>query len=143
MGCEASAETIAKREEMRDKIKAFMNKGKMTFSYFDVYGRGEPGRMMLAHAKVDYIDDRIANEDWPDLKKTKFAGMGLPVLTLPDGRVLDQSIPIYRLMAKQLGYYPTDVDVQAEHDWVVDNYVDAFGQIAPALFFEKDPAVKQ
>ena len=47
------------------------------------------------------------------------------------------------MLARQYGYYPTDVEVQLEHDWVVDSYVDVFAKIAPAIFFEKDPVEKQ
>ena len=59
MGCEESADVKTK-------------KSKFTFSYFDIYGRGEPGRMMLHHAKVQYVDDRIPMDMWPQLKNEKF-----------------------------------------------------------------------
>ena len=115
---------------------------KPTLSYFNVKGRGEPARMMLAHAKVDYIDDRIEQSAWPALKMSKFGGAGLPVLTLANGKQLCQSQAVFRLLARQYNYYPTNVDVQLAHDWVADNYVDLFGPMMSALVFEKDPAAK-
>lgn len=129
MGCESSAETMQGK--------------KIVFSYFDLYGRGEPGRMMLSHAKVDFVDDRIANEAWPSLKGSKFGGNGLPIITLTNGKMISQSQAVYRLLGRQYGYYPTNVEIQLEHDWIADNYVDLFAKIAPAIFFEKDPVAKQ
>jgi len=41
-----------------------------TLIYFDAYGRAESIRILLSHAKVDYIDQRIGFSDWPALKKT-------------------------------------------------------------------------
>jgi hypothetical protein len=46
--------------------------GKLT--YFGVYGRAEPIRILLAHAKVDYEDKRITFEEWGALKATMPAG---------------------------------------------------------------------
>lgn len=129
MGCESSAETMSKK--------------KIVLSYFDLYGRAEPIRMLLSHAKVDFVDDRVANEAWPALKAGKFAAAGsMPVLTLNNGKMLNQTFPILRLLARQYGYYPTNVEVQLEHDWVCDEYADCFPKIADAIFFEKDPTKK-
>ena len=129
MGCESSADTMQKK--------------KIVLSYFDVYGRAEPVRMMLSHAKVDFVDDRIAFEAWPALKMSKFGGGGLPMITLNNGKMIGQTMPILRLLARQYGYYPTNVEVQLEHDWVVDNYSDVFAKVNPAIFMEKDAVKKQ
>lgn len=49
---------------------------------------------------------------------------------------------MFRLLARQYNYYPTNVEVQLAHDWVVDNYVDLFDPLLSAIALEKDPAVK-
>jgi hypothetical protein len=40
-------------------------------SYFDIQALGEPIRLLLAFGKVEFIDNRIKFEDWPELKKCK------------------------------------------------------------------------
>jgi len=39
-----------------------------TFHYFGLMVRGEPIRMLLAHANVPFEDHRITMEDWPNHK---------------------------------------------------------------------------
>ena len=41
----------------------------MKVIYFDVYGRAEPLRMLLNHAKVEFEDVRINRPDWPQFKE--------------------------------------------------------------------------
>ena len=45
---------------------------KVKLTYFNVRGRAEPSRLILAQAGVDYQDVRIAREDWPKIKSSKF-----------------------------------------------------------------------
>ena len=52
-----AAAAVAPKPQKTAEVKPVP--GKIVFSYFDVYGRGEPGRMMLAHAGADYVDERI------------------------------------------------------------------------------------
>ena len=47
-------------------------------SYFDIYARAEPMRMLLSHAKVEFEDHRISQEEWPS-QKEKFAFKVVPV----------------------------------------------------------------
>ena len=61
---------------------------KFTLSYFDGYGRAEPVRILLAHASVEYEDERIDLRDWAKLKNSKFYGNSLPVVKLYNRDVL-------------------------------------------------------
>lgn len=64
-----------------------------SLSYFPVYGRAEISRMCLWKAGVEYEDCRIEFADWPALKPTTEFG-SMPFLTLEDGTVISQSIPM-------------------------------------------------
>ena len=44
---------------------------KIKFTYFSGMGRGELSRLILAHAGVDYEDDRTTFDQWPELKPSK------------------------------------------------------------------------
>jgi len=46
--------------------------------YFDLYGRGEPIRMLLNHARVDFEDKRLSNAEFAELRENG---------TLPSGQV--------------------------------------------------------
>ena len=45
---------------------------KLKLTYFNGKGRAEAARLILAQAGVDYEDDRIEFEDWPELKSSIF-----------------------------------------------------------------------
>ena len=82
----------------------------MKLYYFDVYGRAEPFRFLLWHAKAEYEDVRIAREDWPKFKEEHAADLEfgqVPVLEV-DGVFHSQSNAILRYLGNRFGYYPTD-----------------------------------
>lgn len=39
--------------------------------YFNARGRAEHIRYIFAYAGISYIDERISNDRWPELKKCK------------------------------------------------------------------------
>lgn len=41
--------------------------------YFNARGRAEHIRYVLAYAGVDYVDERLPKERWPELKKCKLS----------------------------------------------------------------------
>lgn len=40
--------------------------------YFNARGRAEHIRYIFAYAGIDYVDERILKECWPELKKCKY-----------------------------------------------------------------------
>ena len=54
--------------------------------YFDIYGRAEPIRMLLAHKKVEFEDHRFAREDWPKLKEELNLEFGQVPMIEVDGK---------------------------------------------------------
>ena len=45
--------------------------GKLTLYYFNLRGRAELSRLILAQGGADYEDTRIEFKDWPSLKPSK------------------------------------------------------------------------
>ena len=123
MGCDNSAEA------------GMPGMGKIKYHYFNIYGRGEPGRLLCWKAKVPFEDNRVPVPAWPNLKASfPYNGGGMPVAVLPNGKDLHQSKAIWRFLARRTGYYPTDPDVAFVHDWIIDTYYDVFDAITGPQF---------
>ena len=45
---------------------------KVKLTYFNLKGRAEPARLILAYAGVDFDDCRVTSEEWQKLKPSKF-----------------------------------------------------------------------
>ena len=45
---------------------------KVKLTYFNLRGRAEPARLILAYAGVDFDDCRVTSEEWQKLKPSKF-----------------------------------------------------------------------
>ncbi|CAG7673133.1 unnamed protein product, partial [Allacma fusca] len=61
-------------------------------SYFNVKALGEPIRLLLAHANIEFIDNRVENTGWETLKEVTAWGK-LPILVEGDFK-LSQSTAI-------------------------------------------------
>ena len=96
--------------------------------YFDLGGRAEGIRAMLAHANFDYEDARISMEEFARLKRDKTA---LPLGSLPiwqeDGFTQAQSSSILRQLGMRLGYYHEDPMVCWKIDSIIDYMEDKQG----------------
>ena len=104
----------------------------MTFKvhYFPSYGRAEPIRMLLAHAKVDFENAHYTHETLRAAKETGILEFGqMPVLEV-DGKFYSQSQAILRLLGKQHGYYPAN----AYEAWRVDSTCDSIVDIMNANY---------
>lgn len=108
--------------------------------YFNARGRAEHIRFIFAYAGVEYEDERISREKWPELKKKMPFGL-LPVLEI-DGKQVAQSNAIARHLAKQYG-------LAGKNEWEslqCDVLVDALGDLKQVLWqlrTEQDPIKKE
>jgi glutathione S-transferase len=104
----------------------------MKLYYFDVYGRAEPIRVLLWHAKQEFEDVRMTQEQFATLcteNKVQLEFGQVPVLEL-DGKFYCQSHAILRMLGMKFGYYPAD----AEAAWKVDSTLDAISDVVTAMF---------
>ncbi|KAK9694012.1 Glutathione S-transferase, N-terminal domain [Popillia japonica] len=108
--------------------------------YFNARGRAEHIRFIFAYAGIEYEDERISREKWPELKKKMPFGL-LPVLEI-DGKPVAQSNAIARHLAKQYG-------LAGKTEWEslqCDVLVDALGDLKQVLWqlrTEQDPIKKE
>ena len=109
-------------------------------TYFNLRGRGEPCRVLLAYAGIKWEDERIPpawdqTTTWPTLKpKTPFGQ--LPLLTW-EGETISQSMACSRFLAKQAGLAGRTYLEQAQADEIVDVVQDLNNKTA-SLYFAKD-----
>jgi len=119
---------------------------KPTLTYFDLRGRAELPRLLLAAAGVDYVDDRIAFElkpggppfqgDWPE-RKPKQPWLQVPVFTV-NGVPIAQSASITRYIARAHGLEgdsPLDIAL-------VDGFFEAIVELRTAYFNNKSDQAK-
>jgi len=95
---------------------------KIKLTYFNVRGRAEPARLILAQAGVDYQDIRIEREDWPKVKPTTPCGQ-IPVLNY-NGVEISQSMAITRFLANEFGLAGKTNLEKARADMIVDCVMD-------------------
>jgi glutathione S-transferase len=86
-----------------------MSSYKLTYFDFDG-GRGEPIRIALHAAGIDFEDERLSFPQFGEMRKgTRFNA--LPVFEI-DGAAITQSNAVLRYVGKMAGLYPAD-DLQA------------------------------
>ena len=115
----------------------------MKLYYFDVYGRGEAIRLLLNHSGTEYEDVRMKGEEWAamkaDITKTEYGHL---LVFEKDGKFLTQSNAILRLLGREYGYYPSEVETVNR----IDNHIDLMGDFyTPILkvWFRKDKEEKK
>ena len=111
--------------------------GKLVY-FDDKGGRGESIRSLLAHARFDYTDERIAGPEFQQRKKNgDFALGSIPVWEEDDFQVC-QSNAILRMLGIRLGYYATDSMIAYQIDSLLDFVEDMVpkfsGYLKPAVF---------
>lgn len=108
---------------------------KLTYFDFDG-GRGEPVRIALHAAGIQFKDERLSFPEFGEMRKgLRFNS--LPVLEI-DGDVVSQSNAIARYVGKMAGLYPVD-DIEALYcDEVLDAQEDLLHYVVPTFGLEGD-----
>lgn len=105
--------------------------------YFGIQARAESTRMVLAHAKADYVDERISKEEFAVRKEAGEFPNGQVPVWIQNGKQYNESLAILRLVGRQFGYYPAEhIDAWA-CDSIVDYSNDYIVKLVKPVFFEK------
>lgn len=108
-------------------------------TYFNLRGRAEIPRLILAQAGVDYEDERIERDSWMALKPNTPCGQ-LPVLEY-NGVKIAQSMTIARFLAKEFNLAGQNRIEEAKANMIVDCVTDIFNGVVQ-IFKEKDESRK-
>ncbi|XP_033644491.1 S-crystallin SL11-like [Asterias rubens] len=107
--------------------------------YFDVRGRGEVTRMLLALAGKKFEDVRISLEQYTDEYKKKLPCGQLPVFDV-DGKQLVDSAAINSYLAREFGYYGSSSWEAALIDQVVGVVSDIWTPLIETVFMPDEAA---
>lgn len=80
-----------------------MAKNKIVLTYFDLTGRAEITRLILTWADVEFVDNRISRDKWPELKGNSPFGQ-LPYAEI-NGKAYGQSLAIANFCAREYNLY--------------------------------------
>ena len=118
---------------------------KVKLTYFNLRGRGEPARLLLAYGGIKFEDCRLTPAfqdpaEWQKLKPSTPYG-SLPLLDW-DGTCIAQSMAVARFIARKVGLAGRN-DLEAAQ---IDEIIDAINDLLNAsakVFFSKDEAEKK
>lgn len=108
--------------------------------YFDMAGRGEPVRILLHSAGIEFTDTRIKFADWDPIQPKTPLG-ALPILKI-DGIAHVQSVALMRYAATLAGFHPTQDPLEA---LAVDEVLDSCNELLQKIpsFCEDEEALKK
>ena len=108
----------------------------MKLTYFELYGRAEPIRMLLHHSKTEYENKIITAEEFGAMKASGELPCGQVPIFECDGKVMNQSVPILRYLGTKKNYYnPADADAAYDADWVMATVDDTMNKDFFMIFF--------
>jgi glutathione S-transferase len=115
---------------------------KITLTYFDIAAsRGEECRLALHAAGVAFHDNRIAREQWLELKpKTPFGS--LPTLEIEGRGTLAQSNAILTFIGRSHDLHPRDNWEAARHEALMCAVEDLRAQVVPTMRMTDEDAKK-
>ncbi|KAF6208056.1 hypothetical protein GE061_016506 [Apolygus lucorum] len=110
-------------------------------TYFDIYGLGEPIRMLLSYMGVDFEDNRVPMGEWSKMKNTVPFGK-LPTLEI-DGKTYYQSHAILRMLAKEVKLAGDNTSEAYEIDFVAGTIQDLQAAVAPMWGMQDEKAKEE
>lgn len=110
----------------------------LKLTYLDIADRGEPIRLALAVAGIEFEDERISGAEFGAIKPKLPLGC-VPVLSVDDV-VYAQSSAILRYVGKRGGLYPRDDDLPAMR---VDEVVDMIEEVSEKLYIGSSAAARK
>lgn len=114
-----------------------MTTANIKLSYFDFPGgRGEPARLAMNLAGIAFEDQRIPITQWPTVK-ADYLYQQVPVMEV-DGKLLNQSNAINRLVGKMADLYPQDNWQAAVCDDVMDTADDLMQLLVNTFFMPEE-----
>merc|ERR1712062_482645 len=130
---------------LNKETKSSLEMPNVKLTYFNLRGRGEPCRIMLAYGGIKYEDERIPPPwdpatSWPTLKPNTPFGV-LPILTW-DGEEICQSMACARFVAREVGLYGKSSLEQAQVDEIVDVIQDLTNTFIKFYFAKDEAALK-
>merc|ERR1712241_1656204 len=130
---------------LNKETKSSLDMPNVKLTYFNLRGRGEPCRIMLAYGGIKYEDERIPPPwdpatSWPTLKPNTPFGV-LPILTW-DGEEICQSMACARFVAREVGLYGKSSLEQAQVDEIVDVIQDLTNTFIKFYFAKDEAALK-
>jgi glutathione S-transferase len=118
-----------------------MNNTALKLYYFNLQARAELIRLIFAAAGRSWNDVRFEYSEWPVYKAKLVLGQ-CPVLELPDGTQIPQSMSIARYVARESGLAGKDNLESAKIDAVVDTQRDMNELFHTRVLFEKNAEKK-
>jgi len=106
-------------------------------TYFNIEGYGEPIRLSLKLAGVDFEDKKVLQDEWATLKPQMPNG-ALPILEVGDV-VMTQTHAIVRYIGRKYGLLPTDPEKQYDCDQIIENCMDVYKSLSKILYVKMFP----
>ena len=108
--------------------------------YFNLMGRAQPIRFLLAHKGIQFEDVRLSFEEWNAAKAAgtyTAVGGSLPSFITDDGVKYNQGRAILEMLAMQNGVYPTTPKELYEYNWYFETLKDhEKPELFPVVFKE-------
>ena len=109
-------------------MKRATNKNWPSIIFFEMNGRASAIHFLLEHAGQNYNEDYITFDTWP-VRKKDYGGNGPPLVVLPDGMVLGESLVQTIYYGKLFGYYPRDNMQAYTMEKIMAKFDDAFTKL--------------
>lgn len=111
---------------------------KPDLTYFDMYGRAEPTRMLLSHLKIEWTETHV---DFPPTAEQKETSefKSFPFLKI-DGKKIGQSRGILRYLAAKHGLYPKEPYDLWRMESLLDHYADLEAGLYKVVFTQGEEA---